>query len=315
MTESKAQWVQHALTINKACKGAGTDEKAIIDVIASCTPDDCAGVARAYYCCFGKDVVKLLQKETSGTFDKFLTACFTKRYTLWVSLLKEAVKGLGTDEKALCELLIMGDADDMEILQKEYFRLYKKEMVEEIGDDISNKAAWAKLIKGWMYQTRYARNQISQDVDILKQAIKGAGTDEQSIIRILTTSTPAEFGQIAAAYEQNTGKPLRDHLKKEFSGKSEYAFLLAHDYLLSASKAAAYAIHNAMKGAGTREKTIINYTASSETGALTSTPTMPSTVLSPRTSRETSPATWKRHYWPSGRPSDDFTHSLKNTYI
>ncbi|KAH0574887.1 Annexin 1 [Spironucleus salmonicida] len=261
MADRKAKWVQHATTIQKACNGMGTDEKAIIDVIAACTPDDCAGVSQAYYCCYGKDVVKLLQKETSGTFDKFLTACFTKRYQLWVQLLKEAIKGLGTDEKSLCELIIMGTTTDMEILQKEYFRLYKKEMIEEISDDISNKAPWAKLIKAWMYQTRFTRNSIAQDVDTLKQAMKGAGTDEQAIIRILTTSTPAEFVQIAEAYEKTTGKPLREHLKKELSGKSEYAFCLAHDVLICPSKAAAFVIHKAIKGAGTNEKTIINFTA------------------------------------------------------
>ena len=49
-------------------------------------------------------------------------------------------------------------------------------------------------------------------------------------------------------------------IESEFSGKSEYCFLLAHDFLLDPAKAVAYTVYKSMKGAGTRDKSLINAT-------------------------------------------------------
>lgn len=49
---------------------------------------------------------------------------------------------------------------------------------------------------------------------------------------------------------------MRDVIKSEFSGKSEFAFLLAHDYLLSPAEGIASLINRSVKGAGTDEKSL-----------------------------------------------------------
>lgn len=55
-------------------------------------------------------------------------------------------------------------------------------------------------------------------------------------------------------------KELRDVIISEFSGKSEYCYLLAHDFLIDPTKAVAFTLYKAMKGAGTRDKSMVQTT-------------------------------------------------------
>ncbi|KAH0574886.1 Annexin 2 [Spironucleus salmonicida] len=260
MSKTNADFVRLAEQIQVACKGAGTDEAKIIDVICQCTPDELFEVTKAFYCCYGKDLSTVIKKETSGKLEDLLLACFEPRYKFWATQLKKAIKGMGTDERTLAELIFMADENDMKEISNAYFRLFKAQMVEDVADDLS-KNPFSRLIKAWMCQTRFDRNQAQQDATTMTQAIKGAGTDEQAVIRMLCTSTSKEYAQIAQIYEQNNKKSLRDAIKGDFAGKAEYAFLLAHDFLIAGAQACAFILHKSMKGAGTKEVNMINAAA------------------------------------------------------
>ncbi|CAL5971432.1 Annexin_2 [Hexamita inflata] len=253
-----ADYYRFAAEVYLACKGAGTDEQRILNVITQCTMEDLFQVNRAFYASYGKSIVRLLEKETSGSFEKLLTGSFEGRYQYWARKIREAVEGCGTDERALIELVLMADPQDVQAIRTEYFRLYLKELVEDISDDISKNADWARLLRGWICQNRYPRGTPEQDADALYTAAKGAGTDENVFIRIFCSSTHEEFNQICQIYAQKYKKTLRETVIKEFTGKSEKAFLLAHDYLQTPINGCAYVIRDAIKGAGTRDRSIIN---------------------------------------------------------
>ncbi|CAL5991008.1 Annexin_2 [Hexamita inflata] len=255
-----ADYVRFAIEIFQACKGLGTDEQRILNVVSQCTMEDLYKVNCAFYACYGKSLIRLLEKETSGNFEKLLTGNFEGRYKYWARKLREAVEGCGTDERALIELVIMGDAEDWVAIRAEYFKLYTRNVIDDIQDDIAKNADWARLLRGWIFQMRYPRGQPERDADELYIAAKGAGTDEDTFIRIFCTSTHEEFNQICQIYAQKYKKTLRETVIKEFSGKSEKAFLLAHDYLQSPVNGCCYIIRDSIKGAGTRDRSLINAT-------------------------------------------------------
>ncbi|CAL5990960.1 Annexin_2 [Hexamita inflata] len=253
-----ADYYRFASEIYLACKGMGTDEQRILNVITQCTMEDLFQVNRTFYASYGKSLIRLLEKETSGHFEKLLCGSFEGRYQYWARKIREAVEGCGTDERALIELVLMADAQDMVAIRAEYFRLYLKDVIEDISDDIAKNADWARLVRGWICQMRYPRGTPEQDADALYIAAKGAGTDENVFIRIFCSSTHEEFNQICAIYAQKYKKTLRETVIKEFTGKSEKAFLLAHDYLQSPVNGCAYIIRDSIKGAGTRDRSLIN---------------------------------------------------------
>ena len=86
------------------------------------------------------------------------------------------------------------------------------------------------------------------------------GTDEQVFLEILCTTTSEEYSQIILCFKDSYGKELREVIRKEFSGKSEYAYLIAHDYLVDPALAIAGVLYNSFKGVGTRDRSVVKMT-------------------------------------------------------
>ncbi|RVE65750.1 hypothetical protein OJAV_G00119680 [Oryzias javanicus] len=88
------------------------------------------------------------------------------------------------------------------------------------------------------------------DAQKLREAMKGAGTDEAAIIKIVTHRTIAQRQRIKLAYKQTVGKDLADDLSSELSGHFQSVVL---GLLMPAPVYDAYELRTAMKGAGTEE--------------------------------------------------------------
>uniref|UniRef100_A0AAX7T7E4 Annexin n=1 Tax=Astatotilapia calliptera TaxID=8154 RepID=A0AAX7T7E4_ASTCA len=98
-----------------------------------------------------------------------------------------------------------------------------------------------------------------QDAAALKKALEGLGTNEKIVIEILTTRSSAQRQLICKAYEKATSRTLVKDLKGDTSGNFE-------DLLVAlVTPPAEYDCHEvmrAMKGAGTKDKVLIEIFAS-----------------------------------------------------
>lgn len=92
------------------------------------------------------------------------------------------------------------------------------------------------------------------DAANLDKAIKTKGVDEAAITDILTKRNNAERQQIKAAFQQATGKPLEESLKKALSGHYEEVVLAM---LKTPAQFDAHELKHATKGLGTDEDTLI----------------------------------------------------------
>uniref|UniRef100_A0A673WK47 Annexin n=1 Tax=Salmo trutta TaxID=8032 RepID=A0A673WK47_SALTR len=107
--------------------------------------------------------------------------------------------------------------------------------------------------------TEAAGFKVEEDVNRLRGAMKGAGTDEAAVIEVLARRTIAQRQRIKEAYKQTVGKDLTDDLKGELTGNFENVVL---GLLMTAPVYDAYELRNAMKGAGTEEAALIDILAS-----------------------------------------------------
>lgn len=92
------------------------------------------------------------------------------------------------------------------------------------------------------------------DGDALRAAMRGLGTDEEEIIRILTTRSNQQRQAIAAYFTNDLERDVIDDLKGELGGTFEnviVALMMSPDQYLCKE------LNAAMEGAGTDEKVLV----------------------------------------------------------
>lgn len=86
-------------------KGLGTDEKAIIDVLARRSISQRLDIVKQFKTLFGLDLIAELDSEISGNFFKVCRALCLEPEVFDAEELREAVEGIGTDEDCLIEII------------------------------------------------------------------------------------------------------------------------------------------------------------------------------------------------------------------
>lgn len=83
--------------LRNAMKGIGTDEKTIIAVLCNRSNEQRQEIASTYKSLLGRDLVKDLHSETSGSFRDTLESLMLTPIEYDVVSYRNAIKGLGTD--------------------------------------------------------------------------------------------------------------------------------------------------------------------------------------------------------------------------
>ena len=97
---------QDADALNAAMKGLGTKEDVLIDIMGNRSNAQRIKLKEMYKAMFGKEMSDDLKSETSGNFAKLLTALCMSHVEFDCMELRKAMKGLGTDDSTLIEILM-----------------------------------------------------------------------------------------------------------------------------------------------------------------------------------------------------------------
>ena len=253
-TISEAEAKSDAEKLRAAMKGLGTNEKAIIDCVGIRTTADMQLVKRAFASLFQRDLVKDFTDECSGKFRDVLLAICQEPADLDAKLVRQAVKGLGTDEDLLSEVVCTRTPTELKAAAESYQRQFSRSMEGDIKGDTSGDLC--KVYMACLSAGRGTRaGDVAADVEALYKAGAGKiGTDEAVFINIIGASSRSHVEAVFWAYAQKYGKSLDTVIRNEMGGDlgKALANLALPHHVLFAEK-----ILKSMKGAGTNDSDLI----------------------------------------------------------
>ncbi|XP_047459479.1 annexin A11a isoform X1 [Mugil cephalus] len=247
--------------LRKAMKGFGTDEQAIIDLLGSRSTKQRVPLLRAFKTSYGKDLIKDLHSELSGDFRKLVMAMMKAPAELDASELHSAIKGAGTDEACLIEILSSRSNEEIREINRIYKQEYKKTLESAISGDTSGH--FRRLLISLAQGNRDERETV--DISLAKQdaqALYAAGenklgTDESKFNAILCARSKPHLRAVFLEYQKMCGRDIEKSISREMSGDLESGMLAVVKCIKNTPAYFAERLYKSMKGAGTKDTTLI----------------------------------------------------------
>jgi len=120
-----------------AMKGFGTDDKKLIAVLAKKDPIQVNTIRVAYNQRLMRDLIKDIEKETSGYFETGLIQIARGPLMGDCYALYDAMKGIGTKEAVLDDILVGRSNADINAIKAEYQRLFSRSLESDLRGDLS----------------------------------------------------------------------------------------------------------------------------------------------------------------------------------
>ncbi|XP_029600103.1 annexin A5-like [Salmo trutta] len=250
---------QDAETLYKAMKGLGTDEDSIMKLLTSRSNSQRQQIKAAYKTLHGKDLVGDLKGELGGKFKTLVVALMTPPILYDATSLRNAIKGAGTDEKVLIEILSSRTAQQVKDITAAYHQEFNKNLEEDVTGDTSGH--FRRLLVILLQASRQQGVQegnIETDAQTLFSAGEMKfGTDEEQFITILGNRSAEHLRRVFAAYMKLTGYEMEESVKRETSGGLRDLLLAVVKCARSVPGYFAETLYHSMKGAGTDDQTLI----------------------------------------------------------
>jgi hypothetical protein len=238
------------------------DENNIIKLVTNRTNYQLQQIKEAYNTLYKGDLIKDLKKALSGHFEDVVVGLFYTPIDFDCFHLRKAIKGLGTDEKALIEILCTRPSNVIEEIKKRYGEMYPgRSLLKDIESDTSGN--FRKILRSLLSANRPPNTQ--PDIEECKNCAKRLyeagekrlGTNEEVFTQIFTEKSPSEFICIAQLYYKLTKHTLIQAVENEFSFDSKKCLIAIIYAILSPSEYFAKLIYKAIKGLGTDNTTLI----------------------------------------------------------
>jgi len=237
------------------------DENTIIKICANRTNSHRLQIAAYYKSAYGKDIIEDLKSALSGNFEDTMVALFTPPVDYDCQILRNAMKGLGTDEDTLIEVIATRPNWMIKQITQRYQEMYKKDLIKEVRSETSGafKNLLTSLLMGNRSENRNPNEaQCEQDAkELYEGGEKKFGTDSSVFNRIFALRSPAELGVIARNYHKITGHTILKAIDNEFSGDTRKLLNAIVYASLSPSEYFATKVNKAVKGWGTNDKMLI----------------------------------------------------------
>jgi len=247
-----------AEALYKSMKGIGTNDAVLSNIIATRTRDQLQVIKRCFQQKYGKSLESFVKGDTSGHYQDLILSLIEARDEMDAHLVKNAIKGLGTNDGQLIEVICTRNNLELKLMKEAYLRLYGVEAAKDVSGDTSGdyKNLLLAVLRGDRPESQPVNiEQAKQDAQRLYSAGEGrVGTDEKTFVEILTQRSLPQLHLINQCYGTIARHSLESGISKETSGNFKKAMKVL---LTPKDEYFATRIHEAIAGSGTDDKKLI----------------------------------------------------------
>lgn len=250
-----------AQKLRDAMKGLGTNEQKIIEVLVSHNNAQRQEIKAKFKTMFGKDLIDDLKSELGGNFEDAVVAMMQDLPDFLAHELRRAMKGAGTDESMIIEILCARSNQEILAIKAAYKKLFSRDLEKDVVSETSGH--FQRLM---VSQVNASRSE-SPNVDGAKAAADakaiydaGAGqfgTDESAFNAVLCVTSYPQLYATFVEYQKQTGKDIEAAISSETSGSLKDGYLAIVKYTKDCGAFFAERMYKSMKGAGTEDSDLI----------------------------------------------------------
>jgi len=204
--------VEDAEILHKAVKGWGTDEKSIIRILGHRHAHQRQQIRAAYQQLHGEDLLKRLESELSGDFEKAVYRWILDPFDRDAVLANVALrKSEPANYHVLVEIGCILNPEELLAVRRAYQVRYKHSLEEDLAAHTSGDVR--KLLVGLVSTFRYDGNEINprlaeKEAAVLHEAVKDKQLNHGEVIRIVTTRSKTQLMAIFNCYRDHHGTSI-----------------------------------------------------------------------------------------------------------
>uniref|UniRef100_A0AAR2LZP0 Annexin n=1 Tax=Pygocentrus nattereri TaxID=42514 RepID=A0AAR2LZP0_PYGNA len=207
-------------------KGIGTDEDAILMLLTARSKEQRQEIKAAYKKAHGKDLVKDLKSELGGKLEDLIVALMSPPRVYDADQLHKAIKGAGTNDKVLIEILASRTSEQLKEIVKAYKKEHGKLEKDIMGDTNGHYQRMLIILLQGEREEGVDESRVEKDAKELFAAGEGKfGTDEDKFINILGNRSAEHLCKVFEAYKKIAGCDIEESIQGECTGNLEEVLL------------------------------------------------------------------------------------------
>lgn len=241
----------------------------LIDFILTRTNKERQTIREGYKACWGIDLLDDINKNLTHNFKRTVRALFQRPAEFDAESLYYAMKGLGTDEDTLIEILCTRSNEELKVINEEFSKISPNCTLEKWIEG-ETSGSFKKLLIS-LIQCKRSENSIPDENRCEQLAVKlyqagesKVGTNEDVFNKIFCVCSPPEIFSINEHYSKISQYTLRKAIEQEYSRDAKLALLTILDGIINPSEYFARRINKSIKGMGTSDRMLIRLLVSRE---------------------------------------------------
>ena len=205
--------------------GLKNDYETVLEILTSKTNEELKVIEKVYKLDTGNELRNDIMKEYKGIIGKNLILMFDTARSNNSKLRKNECERLAKlliekepklwveDEKIFKDIFLMKSPEELVLIARYYFNITKNNLIETINDKLKDKNQL--LLKEILFNNIMPHELFAEKLNL---AIKGIGTNEEILSRVLVSRYEIDMPLIKEIYEYKYNISLKDHIIDDTSG-------------------------------------------------------------------------------------------------